>query len=232
MWSCLEGCTGSAFAVGTPPVSALLQAGDFCFYVGRPDAALARFVPLRNVQNGVFLVPQTAQWAHLLTRAWPESEALTRCAFQKRNDCFDKSLLWRMAVPPAPCYVLRPIDEPLYRALLREDWSRDLCAQFDSWPAYAAHGMGFAVLHAGRPVCGASSYTFYSGGIEIELDTKPTYRGRGLARACASKLVLDCLEKGLHPSWDAANPVSAHIARTLGYRPAGTYTVYAVRAGG
>ena len=28
-------------------------------------------------------------------------------------------------------------------------------------------------------------------------------------------------DRGLHPSWDAAHPVSAHLAETLGYLPAG-----------
>lgn len=51
---------------------------------------------------------------------------------------------------------------------------------------------------------------------------------RGLATACAARLLLACLERGLYPSWDAANPASAALAEKLGYRPAGAYVTYAV----
>ena len=52
----------------------------------------------------------------------------------------------------------------------------------------------------------ASSYTVYRGGIEIEIDTHPDHRRRGLARACGAALMLECLKRGLY-SWDAQNPV-------------------------
>ena len=64
---------------------------------------------------------------------------------------------------------------------------------------------------------GASSYTWYRGGIEIEIDTKAEYRRQGLALCCASALLLHCLERGLYPSWDAATPISVALAEKLGY---------------
>jgi len=82
----------------------------------------------------------------------------------------------------------------------------------------------------GVPVSGASSYSSYRGGIEIEIDTKEEYRRRGLARICGARLILECLDRGLYPSWDAQNPGSAALAKQLGYRMEGTYTAY--EAGG
>ena len=87
-------------------------------------------------------------------------------------------------------------------------------------------GAGYAALQGNALVCGASSYADWPGGVEIEIDTHPAHRRRGLARACAAALMLDCLSRGLYPSWDAANPVSAHLAQTLGYIAAGAYPVY------
>lgn len=80
----------------------------------------------------------------------------------------------------------------------------------------------------GRTSRGASTYAYYEGGIEIEIDTAPEHRQRGLATACAARLILTCLDRGLYPSWDAANPTSAALAEKLGYRPAGAYVTYAV----
>ena len=114
----------------------------------------------------------------------------------------------------------------LYRQAEQAEWSRDLVSQYPTWEAYAVHGAGYVVLWKGALVCGASSYADWPGGVEIEIDTHPAHRRRGLARACAAALMLDCLARGLYPSWDAANPVSAHLAQTLGYIAAGAYPVY------
>ena len=114
-------------------------------------------------------------------------------------------------------FTLEPIDEGLYHALLELDWARDFCAQFGSWEEYAAHGCGFVAVKDGQVAAGASSYTWYRGGIEIEIDTKAEYRRQGLALCCASALLLHCLERGLYPSWDAATPISVALAEKLGY---------------
>ena len=114
-------------------------------------------------------------------------------------------------------FTLEPIDEGLYHALLELDWARDFCAQFGSWEEYAAHGCGFVAIKDGQVAAGASSYTWYRGGIEIEIDTKAEYRRQGLALCCASALPLHCLERGLYPSWDAATPISVAVAEKLGY---------------
>ncbi len=68
----------------------------------------------------------------------------------------------------------------------------------------------------GELVAGASSYAFYKGGIEVEIDTKEEERRKGLALVCAAKLILECLERGLYPSWDAHNKESLALAEKLG----------------
>ena len=60
-------------------------------------------------------------------------------------------------------------------------------------------------MHGDEWVAGASSYSMYTGGIEIELDTKEEHRRKGLALAVAARLILECLDRGLYPCWDAAN---------------------------
>ena len=51
-------------------------------------------------------------------------------------------------------------------------------------------------------------------------------RRRGLALSCGARLILTCLDRGLYPSWDAANLESVALARRLGYRPAGPYDAW------
>lgn len=82
------------------------------------------------------------------------------------------------------------------------------------------------VLCGNRLAAGASSYTSYDDGIEIEIDTHPDFRRRGLATACGARLILYCLAGGLYPGWDAANPESVALATKLGYHFDHEYDAY------
>ena len=75
---------------------------------------------------------------------------------------------------------------------------------------------------------GASSYTRYKEGIEIEVDTIETERRKHLATIACSALILNCLEEGLYPSWDAQNMNSVRLAEKLGYEFDHEYVAYEV----
>ena len=75
---------------------------------------------------------------------------------------------------------------------------------------------------------GASSYVVYDKGIEIEIDTKREYRGKGLATVVGAKLILECLANNITPSWDAHDLRSVHLAEKLGYHLSHDYVVYEV----
>lgn len=77
-------------------------------------------------------------------------------------------------------------------------------------------------------MAGASSYTFYREGIEIEIDTKESHRRKGLATACGASLILECLKRDKYPSWDAIDLRSVALAEKLGYHRAEDYTTYFV----
>lgn len=204
--------------------SAQVRVGDFCFLAGEPDAAVTAWRPAMP-RPYTILIPQTKSWDALIEKAYPQARRSVRYAFRKDN-AFDAATLHGFAAMLPEGYILERMDEALYCQAAQAGWSRDLVSQYPTWERYAAHGAGYAALQGGVLVCGASSYADWPGGIEIEIDTHPAHRRRGLARACAAALILECLSRGLYPSWDAANPVSAHLAQTLGYIPAGRYAVY------
>ena len=64
------------------------------------------------------------------------------------------------------------------------------------------------------------------------VDSKEEYRSRGLAEICSAGLILECLKRGLYPSWDAQNKGSLALAEKLGYHYSHTYTAYEVFAYG
>ena len=97
---------------------------------------------------------------------------------------------------------------------------------------YDGSGKGAYISDIGikddRIVSGASSYTSYKEGIEIEVDTVPDERRKGLATIVCAALILRCLDDNLYPSWDAQNINSVHLAQKLGYEFDHEYVAYEV----
>ncbi len=96
-------------------------------------------------------------------------------------------------------------------------------ADFDSAEDFAARGLGFVALVGGQPVGIAYSSLVCSQGIEVSIYVAEAHRRHGVATALSAHLLLACLQRGLHPNWDAANPESVQLAARLGYRPTGSY---------
>ena len=155
---------------------------------------------------------------------------LTRYGFAKDPGTLDRGHLGRLAASVPEGFSVVPIDEGLYLACRAAAWSRDFVANYPSWDDFARLGLGFVALEGAAPVAGASSYGTYGEGIEIQVETVPTHRRRGLARACAARLMLACLERGAYPSWDAANEASVALAQQLGYGEPHAYRAYELHA--
>lgn len=109
------------------------------------------------------------------------------------------------------------IDERLFYRCKEIQWCRDWVSQYDKYEDYKKHGLGAVILKDRQPISGASSYASYNEGIEIEIDTKEEYQRKGLAYICGAKLILECLDRGWYPSWDAQNRGSVALAEKLGY---------------
>ena len=125
-------------------------------------------------------------------------------------------------------YELKEIDAELYDKCLENPATADFVSSFESKEAYLRDGRGIVVVKKGKIVSGASSYTRYREGIEIEVDTVEEERRKHLALIACSALILRCLEEGLYPSWDAQNMVSVRLAEKLGYQFDHEYTAYEV----
>lgn len=228
VWSCLQGVMGAVYADDRDrPVSAMAYLGDIAFFAGVPNDALVRASRDTRAKDYLLLVPRCEAWSEPILRVFGDSAFRTeRYAIRKEPDCFDRTQLRAMTASlPAGCR-LRPIDSALFAQCRAEPWSEDLVSNYADSDAYSRLGLGFAVTENGEVVSGASAYSRYRGGIEIEIDTKPSYRRRGLASACGAALVLACLDAGLYPSWDAANLGSVALAEKLGYHFSHAYTAF------
>ena len=233
IWSCLDGSMGAVYAESDgKPKSAMAQIGDFCFFAGVPDKNLVSFKPKEKVfQTFVIMCAQTENWNRLIEEVYGQNaRRVTRYAIKKQPDVFNREKLQQIVQSLPAGFELKAIDQPLYRQALVNPLCRDWCSQFADYEQYQKHGLGFVILKEGQIVSGASSYSFYKGGVEIEIDTEEIWRGKGLAKIAGAKMVLECLNRGLYPSWDAANQASVHIAQTLGYSFDHEYICYHVNA--
>jgi len=234
VWSCLQGCMGHAWVDNLEaPKCAQILIADICFFAGDsriPEARLlVRNIPDFFKKSCIYVVPENVAWGALIEQEYENRFIrFERYAFKKEKDVFDRDKLKAFVQSLPEEYDLAPIDERLYELTFAEAWSSDLCPNFQSWEDYQKRGLGFVVLHKGRIVCGASSYTVYNEGIEIEIDTQEDYRRKGLATACAARLILECLDRGLYPSWDAANTISVALAEKLGYHMDKPYFAYEI----
>ena len=68
--------------------------------------------------------------------------------------------------------------------------------------------------HSAMAVLG--DFCFFAGEANV-IDTRENHRRRGLAYVCGARLILECLDRGLYPSWDAQNKASVALAEKLGY---------------
>lgn len=230
IWSCLQKIMGEIYVDNQDnPRSAMAIIGDFCFFAGEPDKELVLYKPESCHQDFIIMVPQNNEWAELIRECYKEkAKKVTRYAIKKEPDAFDKEKLKKAVENLSPEYTMKLVDEEIFDWCKENSWSRDLVSQYKDYDEYHDKGLGVVVLKDGIPVSGASSYSSYVGGIEIEIDTKEEYRRKGLAYACGAKLVLECLKRGLYPSWDAQNKWSVALAKKLGYHYDHEYEAYEI----
>ncbi len=233
--SCLQGYMGSAWADDpVTPACAQIAVADFCFLAGDASAegakSLVRNIPPEGYDRDIiFIIPEDSAWCGLFESAHQgRYEKFCRYAIKKEGDVFDRQRLRKIIAKLPPEYSLKRFDEALVHEALMKEWSFSLCSQFDSAADYLRRGRGYGIVHNGVLVSGASSYTFYDGGLEIEIDTDEQYRRQGLALVCGAALVLDCIEHGLYPSWDAANKASVALSEKLGYHFDKEYPAYSM----
>ncbi len=210
---------------GIKPTSAKAVIGDFTFFAGEPDPELISYKPAGCTQNFMIMVPQNSLWERAITQVYgSKSKVVSRYALKKEPHVFNKKSLENAVASLSKQYHLSMIDEHIYSLCKRERWSADLVSQFSTYPQYEKLGLGVVVLEDSRIVSGASSYSRYREGIEIEIDTREDHRRKGLAYICGAKLILECLKRNLYPSWDAQNKSSLALAQKLGYHYSHTYT--------
>lgn len=208
------------------PRAAVVAVGDFLYCGGEPGLSAARLLRTAiGSEKRSWLVYAPGAWKNSLDRVAPNTPC-TRYAFDPDVQPEDDHLRRMLAEAPVNLTFQRITGEWIARCR-EEAWRRDFVSLFTD-ERFERDGLGVLALLDGVPVAGASSYVAYPGGVEAQVETRGEYQGRGAATLTSAKLILMAHEQGRIVTWDAANAAAAHIAEKLGYRAAGTYTVYEV----
>ena len=223
IYACLQGVMGT-ICVTDPdnPRSATAVIGDFVYCAGEPDLELLQGKPDR----WMLVVPQNDEWARLIESSFP---AYKRIRYAIRKDTkFDREKLEAMVRALPEGYELRRIDDAIYEMCMADEDCRDFVSVFGSKEKFFELGRGFVVMKDGKIVAGASSYSRYREGVELEVGTGKAERHKGIGSAVCAAMILSCLDAGLYPSWDAANMMSVRLAEKLGYELSHEYICFTV----
>lgn len=224
IYSCLQKVMGEVYVTDLEhPQSAYAYVGCFAFYAGIPDRELV----LHKPEGFVIMTPQDEAWGNLIEECFPDCTKRVRYATRK-DTRFDKAYLKSLVAQLPAGYELKPIDGELYDLCLKTRYAEDFVSCFADKDHFLQLGRGMVILKDGKIASGSSSYTRYNEGIEIEFDTAAEERCKGLGTIASAALILQCLEEGLYPSWDAQNSISLHVSEKLGYEFSHEYVAYEV----
>ncbi len=227
--SYLQGHMGEAWVDNLEnPTVAQVMVGIFVFYAGDAHSEAAKEL-LYNLPEHILVIVDTDDWKKRIeTIHAARIEKFDRFRFEKNPEHLDAKHLQGYLSTLPEGYELKRIDASLVNEDSLHKLSPEFTGLFDSAQDYLNRGLGFCIVHKGQVVSGASSFSIYDNGLEMEVATDPAHQKMGLATIVSSALILDCIEKGIYPNWDAANPESLHLAKKLGYvfkEPYDTYYI-------
>ncbi|MCI8384792.1 MAG: GNAT family N-acetyltransferase [Clostridia bacterium] len=223
--SVLDGLMGEAYTDNLEnPTIAYLLVRQYCFINGNSNSVLAKQV-LKTLPKTCKRIIAKDDWSNIIESIYNDFEKSKRYSLKKEKDIFNKQKLKEFCENLNSEYEVNAIDERIYKLIKADDEDPKQMKITDD---YMNKGIGVCCFRDDEIVGICSSNIIYKDGIEINIRVKEGYKHKGIGTAMASKLILMCLEKGIYPSWDAANLTSLELAEKLGYNYDSEYTIYKI----
>lgn len=230
--ACIEGNLGRCWVdKKIDPTSAIIIGADFCFLIGviQNISCIKDAISIisENCKNKV-IVTDSISWSSIIEEYYTNSFKKFSRFKTMKEPMFNRDKLNNFIESIDSRYQIQKIDKSIYYKVLEKGWTADFCCFFSTVEQFMEHGMGYVIVHNDEIISGASSYTYCEGSIDITIGTDIEYRRKGLALACASKLILECIDKNIYPRWDAVDLNSIALAEKLGYHLEKEYIVYSI----
>ncbi|WDV44465.1 GNAT family N-acetyltransferase [Clostridiaceae bacterium M8S5] len=230
--SVIEGNMGTVWVDNKQrPVVAIILVADFCHLLGDINKITSKdkVIEVLKKCRGQIVVVYDISWIHVLKENFKESfRSFKRYALKREVNDFNKHQLSDYIAKVSSKFKIQRINDELYAKILSDKFMADCCSNYKSLKHFKDSGIGYVIEHNEEIISGASSYSYCKGYIDITIGTKEDYRNKGLALACASSVILECLEKNIIPVWDAVDMRSVKLARKLGYIFDKEYKVYSI----
>lgn len=225
--SYLQGHMGTAYVDNLEnPKAAQIIVGIFVFYAGDPHIKETEEL-LYNLPEFTLAIVNSDEWKLRIESVHSGAiEKFQRYRFEKNPEHLKRSHIHNLLSALPDGHEIKKVDYDIASAPSFHELSEDFISQFDSMDDFLNRGTGCAILHNGRVISAATSFSVYDDGIEVEIATHPEYRRKGLATITAAALILDCMDKGKYVSWDGANMESVKLAEKLGYVFKESYDTY------
>lgn len=226
--SVLEGHFGDAVidSIDEPQV-ARLDSGAFTILGGNPKADGVD--EILNTAPIYYVSPQNKEWKQKLEEIYRDRiSVLIFTDFT--SACVSQSNLADLVMMLQPYYEVKRIDEHLAKKLPSELGNEYFFENFHSIDDFLSRGIGFCIGCNDKIISAATSMARSSKAIDIEIETLPEHRRKGLGTVVGAKLVAHCLENGIAPRWLAANAESERLAMKLGFQRGETYSTFSIRA--
>ncbi len=208
------------------PSVARLEYADVVIHGGDPHhPAAQKLIETTPIEKGI--LPAPGDWSRVLQEYFGD-QLIEIERYRFSEESLTVNNLNPLVQNMDSQYRLQKINLELAKRILEdpEQISEDHVRNFDSAEDFVRRGLGYVILHGNYIISGASSYAICNRGIEIQVNTNPAYRRQGLATIASAALLVECLQTGRVPHWDAGNPESASLARKLGFTPMGTYGMH------
>lgn len=204
-----------------------LEVGSFRYFAGEATSAEGHKL-LDSLQPYTWCMPSTPGWAEAAQDKYQDRLiAIDRFRFSSEPLAIEN--VHHLIAQSDLSHEVKPIEVDFAQQLWEQDHFVDL-SDFDSPEDFVKRGIGYYMERDGEVIGAAYASLVCSRGIEVSIFVQEAFRRRGIATLLASHLLRWCLERHVHPNWDAANPMSCGLAEKLGYRPLGRYPAYYLKA--
>lgn len=229
--TCLQGHMGEAYYIDEFK-AALIYVSPFAFLAGDINSDNIEAL-LEKIPNDSLLVVENKDFENLIEKRFKEKAyKFKRYSFIRDINNLNYDYIMKLTDDLPQDYILKKVDNEILENKSFYDLSEDFIINFESKEDFLKRGLGYVILKDNEVISGATSFSIYNNGIEIEVDTHKDYRQQGLATIVAGKLIIECLDKRIYPNWDAANLISVSLAEKLGYKMDKEYNTYYINLKG
>lgn len=188
----------------------------FTYFAGDANCEVAKEI-VKNIPIGTVVVASNKNWENLIKKIHQNHyQEFKRFSFT--HEGIDINELDKLIAKLPKKYTIKRIDRTLAEKIIKEPWCDGLVSNFKDIDEFLAKGLGFCVLDGEKIISGASSFIYYNGGYEVEIDTHKDYQRQHLATSVGAKFIKHCLSNNFTPHWDAENEHSMKIAEKFGFK--------------